>query len=192
MTLTNIATSFEQTGIYPFNPYAVRIPGDMVMTPPPKKTLAEETGLPYIPLISPAPTHNHPALPRRQTLTPESSRASLPVTALRLLSMNSIQAQFQSVLQTELLKSQIALPPLQGSQTQASWMTTETDTETFSDAENRLFSIRYEEGYDINDERYNTWLRKTHPEVCITVRQRVSPAMESLRATFILNHSEML
>ena len=182
MTLSNIATSFEQTGIYPFNPYAVYIPGDMVMTPPPKKTLAEETGMAYIPLISPAPTHNHQALPRGQTS--ESSRTSLPVTALVLSSMNSIQSQFQSGLQTELLKSQITLPPLQCSQTQVSWMTTATETETFSDAENPLFSIRYEEGYDINDERYNKWLRKTHPEVCITVRQRVNPAMESLRATF--------
>ena len=33
----------------------------------------------------------------------------------------------------------------------------------FSEKEMNLFTKRYEEGYDLLDERYNLWLQKYHP-----------------------------
>ena len=161
MTLSNIAASFRQTGIYPFNPYAIQIPGEKALTSK-KKTLVEETGLPYIPLVSPVPKSQVP------------SEAVSPIMPL---------------VQSPAARSSIILPPLLGSQQGARWAAAMHDPPTFSEAENRLFTTRYEEGYDINDDRHNISLRQNHPDVCITVKRPFHQALQSLRATC---HSEML
>ena len=53
MTMPNIIASFRKTGICPFDRNAIALPGDTV-TSPKMESLAQKTGLAYIPLYSPA------------------------------------------------------------------------------------------------------------------------------------------
>ena len=102
MTMTNIIAGFRVTGIYPLNRQAVDGRRKSVC-----ESLAERTGLEYIPLYS--PSHH-----RRHVVQPEV---------------------------------------------------------TFNPEEMALFQTRYEEGYDLNDERYQCWLKMYHPEVRYTSNQ---------------------
>ena len=52
MTTKNIAAGFRTTGIYPVDRNAIVLPGEKK-----KKSLSEETGVPYIPLFTPSKQH---------------------------------------------------------------------------------------------------------------------------------------
>ena len=95
MTMTNIIAGFRVAGVYPVNRLAVSGRGKTV-----SESLAERTGLEFIPLYSPSHRRNHAIKP--------------------------------------------AL--------------------TFTAEEIALFQTRFEEGYDLNDQRYRRWLRMYHPE----------------------------
>jgi len=98
MTMRNIVSGFHTTGVYPFNRSALRASSQ----PKPKRvSLAEQTGLRFIPLYSPS---------RRPT------------------EVNS------------------------------------PGVHSFSTEEIALFQHRFEEGYDIHDDRYEQWLRIYHPD----------------------------
>ena len=139
MTLSNIAASFRQTGVHPFDPTAIRLPGEDSHTP--KKSIFKQAGLVYIPLVSPAPKGVEKSLvtssPQTITLSPASQKQK--------------QQGRQSI--------------------------------TLSESGQKLFTTRLEEGYDLHDERYNLWLHKHHPDVCITVRQPTHPALQTIKAT---------
>ena len=162
MTLSNIAASFKHTGVYPFDPTAICLPGEDTNTTP-KKTLAEETGLAYIPLLSPEP---RPFQKQFQTQSPDKQHVHAGNSDKDLASKQKI----------------ITLPPIQMSDIQPPRIET-LEKATFTDTEETLYRTRYEEGYDIHDDKYNLWLRCNHPHVCITVRKPVHPALQSIRAT---------
>ena len=108
MTSKTVKASFKATGVYPFNRYAIDIPGEVNDKPivTPTEKLAKRKGIKYIPF------YTSPGLEKE-------IRSPSP----------------------------------------------EVD---FSKEEMDLFAKRYEEGYDLFDERYNLWLQKYHPtdEVC--------------------------
>ena len=56
MTVKNITSGFKVTGIYPVDRCAVQVPGQKPSFRP--ESLAEKSGLAYVPLYSPAPTHH--------------------------------------------------------------------------------------------------------------------------------------
>lgn len=58
MTMLNIVTGFRVTGIYPFNRSALK-PKE-----PKKKSLVEDTGLKYIPMLTPRPPRDGPTTPK--------------------------------------------------------------------------------------------------------------------------------
>ena len=95
MTMTNVIAGFRVAGVYPLNRLAV------VMKDKTPESLAERTGLKFIPLYS--PSHRRP---------------------------QAVEAAM-----------------------------------TFEPEEISLFQTRFEEGYDLEDERYESWLRMYHPEV---------------------------
>ena len=95
MTMQNIIAGFRTTGVFPFDPSVILAP----KKPKRRPSLAERTGLQFIPLYSP------------------SSR-KLDTTAVANFSPNEI-ARFQ---------------------------------------------VRFEEGYDIPDQRYEQWLQMYHPQ----------------------------
>ena len=95
MTMTNVIAGFRVAGVYPLNRLAV------VMKDKTTESLAERTGLKFIPLYS--PSHRRPQAVEAAT--------------------------------------------------------------TFEPEEISLFQTRFEEGYDLEDERYESWLRMYHPEV---------------------------
>ena len=139
MTLSNIAASFRQTGVHPFDPTAIRLPGEDPHTP--RKSIFKQAGLAYIPLVSPAPKGVEKSL---VTSSPQT----------------------------------ITLPPASQKQKQQG-----RQSIAFSESEQKLFTTRLEEGYDLPDERYNLWLHKHHSDVCITVRQPTHPALQTIKAT---------
>ena len=57
MTMPNILAGFKVTGVYPLDRNALR-------PKPPKKTLAENVGLQYIPVLTPRPPRDPPSTPR--------------------------------------------------------------------------------------------------------------------------------
>ena len=60
MTMSNIISSFRKTGVCPFNRNAVVLPCDTIKS---MESLAQKTGLAYIPLYSPAPPHSAKDIP---------------------------------------------------------------------------------------------------------------------------------
>ena len=56
MTVKNITSGFKVTGIYPVDRCAVQVPGQKPSFRP--ESLAEKSGLAYVPLYSPAPTRH--------------------------------------------------------------------------------------------------------------------------------------
>ena len=95
MTMHNIIEGFRVTGVYPFDRHVV-VPRKLE-----RASLAERTGLKFIPLCSPS---------RKQ---PDNTSAMVP---------------------------------------------------RFSPEEIARFQVRFEEGYDLPDERYWQWVRMYHPE----------------------------
>ncbi|CAI8012615.1 hypothetical protein GBAR_LOCUS8090 [Geodia barretti] len=96
MTMTNVIAGFRTAGVYPLNRLAVAGKSKTAC-----ESLAEKTGLKFIPLYS--PSHRRTQAVRTGT--------------------------------------------------------------TFEPEEMTLFQTRFEEGYDLGDERYESWLRMYHPEV---------------------------
>ena len=96
MTMTNVIAGFRTAGVYPLNRLAVAGKSKTAC-----ESLAERTGLKFIPLYS--PSHRRTQAVRTGT--------------------------------------------------------------TFEPEEMTLFQTRFEEGYDLGDERYESWLRMYHPEV---------------------------
>ena len=56
MTVKNITGGFKVTGIYPINRCVVQIPGQKPSFRP--ESLAEKSGLAYVPLYNPAPSRH--------------------------------------------------------------------------------------------------------------------------------------
>ena len=62
MSMSNVIAGFEITGVFPFNRYAFRAPDKS----PKQKSLAERTGLKFIPMLTPVPSKR-----RSKTSTPK-------------------------------------------------------------------------------------------------------------------------
>ncbi len=73
MSMTNAITGFRITGIFPFNRYALRPRKDHLQQPK-QRSLAEQTGLKYIPLFTPARTRRQSRVATPSFSEPEVAR----------------------------------------------------------------------------------------------------------------------
>ncbi len=161
-TQANILSAFKATGIYPFDRYAVQVPGEDTR----KKSLPATTSadIAFLPLYSPAPRRKSctsntekltstPSLEFLQCSPPMSPTPSPPDQSFSVssilnesplpeLDQLSVSSSSESGRSFEL--------PFQGE---------------FTDDEVSRFTIRFENGYDLqHDTRYNTWKQLYHPE----------------------------
>ena len=134
MTIANIIGGFRVTGVYPVNRDALSPPSLE------SETLSKETGLPFIPLYSPA----------------ARATGAHRFNGDTLCSPNQECDSFSGEIGQD--SSSIHSPVPQH----------EPREEGFTEREIALFETRYENGYDvIGDDRYSQWLSTTHPEAAV-------------------------
>ena len=69
--------------------------------------------------------------------------------------------------------SAISPVPLPHMDTNSSVSVNDDDTELFTEEQEKLFSKRFEEGYDLYDPLFVTWLKIRHPYRCVSVTSDV-------------------
>ena len=104
ITVKNITGGFKVTGVYPVDRCAVQIPGQKSSFRP--ESLAEKSGLAYVPLYSPAPSrHSHKA----KTTAFEASGMSSLSDSLHQSFLNSDTSPNTSFLQRSLSENNISI-----------------------------------------------------------------------------------
>ena len=72
VTIKNVIAGFRTTGVFPFNRMAIDVPKESFVSFEPEK-LSQKSGLAFIPLYSPAPSHTKSVRPKVEVLSPPVS-----------------------------------------------------------------------------------------------------------------------
>ena len=103
MTVKNITSGFKVTGVYPVDKNAVQIPGQKPAFKP--ESLAEKSGLAYIPLYSPAPSRHS----QKVMATYEENEMSIVSECPHQSYLNSDTSPDFSFLQRSLSENNISI-----------------------------------------------------------------------------------
>ena len=140
MTPATIISGFRAAGVYPFSRRLIHISGAEVVATPTAK-LAQKEGINYLPFYTPRRQHFHSPFP-----SPPTSP-----TFNHLTSSSTVNVSGSSVLLLVLLSYSFFPQVVEET-------VTEKDVQ-FTEEEHHRFQKRYEEAYDLPDERYSLWLK---------------------------------
>ena len=142
MSMKNITSGFKTTGIYPFNPRALQPEVEKVSPLFNPASLCEKTGINYIPLYSPHRKFRHSD--HRHTIPNNKSVDSLP--------------------ESPIFSPKSTIPVVPRSLDDSSFGDICNCSKTsFTLEEIAIYQRRFDEGYDIPDERYELWLKQNKP-----------------------------
>ncbi|XP_003391501.1 PREDICTED: uncharacterized protein LOC100640141, partial [Amphimedon queenslandica] len=148
VTHLNIMSGFRKSGLFPFNPSVVN---DRLG---PSKVFKEESKSNGTPEFAP------PTIPP-STIDSPSTPEICDVSSAHVLSDTHSINPTPSV--------DISPVPLPHMDTNSSVSVNDDDTELFTEEQEKLFSKRFEEGYDLYDPLFVTWLKIRHPYRCVSV-----------------------